>query len=92
MTSHPNVLYVMGARDYAEGVNALAGQFSQLTGCSAEFWETVQAEELTHIYIAANRGSMQPNQFVDCPGVELIYHNETVFLYRIEYIINTDPN
>ncbi len=92
MTSHPNVLYVMGARDYAEGVNALAGQFSQLTGCSAEFWETVQAEELTHIYIAANRGSMQPNQFVDCPGVELIYHNETVFLYRIEIIIKPDSD
>jgi hypothetical protein len=35
---------------------------------------------------------MQPYQFVDCEGVELIFQNESVYLYRIEYIINPDSD
>jgi hypothetical protein len=73
-------------------VNAYAGQFSQLVGCSTEFWELVEDTELTHIYLSANMGAMQPSQFLDCPGVELIYHNESVYLYRIEYIIKPDSS
>ena len=90
--SHPNILYVMGEREYAERVNAFAGQFSQLVGCSTEFWELVEDAELTHIYLSANKGTMQPSQFSDCPGVEPIYHNESVYLYRIEYIIKPDSS
>jgi hypothetical protein len=90
MTSLPNVLYLMGDRSYAEGINAIALQFSQIAGCTEEFWELAQNDGLTHIYLSANRGSMQPDQFVGCPGVELIFQNESVFLYRIEYIIETN--
>ena len=90
MTSLPNVLYVMGERDYAQHVNSMAMLYSQLTGCTEEFWKLAREEQLTHIYLAANRGTLQPDQFVDCPGVEIIFQNESVYLYRIEYIIRTD--
>jgi uncharacterized membrane protein len=87
----PNGLYGMGEREYADQVNAIAEQFSQIPGCTPEFWELVRKEDLTHIYLAANRGSLQPDQFLDCPGVELIFQNESVNLFRIEYIINPEP-
>ena len=90
LTLLPNSLYGQGDREFIQEVNTLAGQISQITGCSAEFWEIVESEEVTHIYISANRGSMQPNQFMDCPGVDLIFENDSVFLYEIEYIINPD--
>jgi hypothetical protein len=88
----PNVLYVMGSVEYAQQVNSLAEKFSQLTGCTPEFWEIVQEEDLTYLYLSANKGSLQPDQFQDCPGVELIFSNESVYLYRIEYIINRIQN
>lgn len=90
MTTLPNGLYGMGDSEYIDQVNSVAGQFSQLNGCTQEFWEIARAEDLTHIYLSANRGSMQPDQFEDCPGVELIFQNERVYLYRIEYIIKPD--
>jgi hypothetical protein len=86
----PNGLYGLGEGEFIHRVNEVAGQVSQLTGCSAEFWEIVQAEEVSHIYLSANRGSMQPKQFEDCPGVALIFQNESVYLFRIEYIIKPD--
>jgi hypothetical protein len=88
----PNGLYGLGNREFIQQVNSIAGQASQLSGCSPEFWELAQTEQLTHIYLSANRGSMQPYQFVDCEGVELIFQNESVYLYRIEYIINPDSD
>lgn len=88
----PNGLYGLGNREFIQQVNSIAAQASQLSGCSPEFWELVQTEQLTHIYLSANRGSMQPYQFVDCEGVELIFQNESVYLYRIEYIINPDSD
>ena len=92
MASLPNGLYGMGDDEFVEQVNLVAGQFSQLTACSPEFWELVQSEGLTHIYISANRGAMQPSQLVDCPGVDLIFQNESVYLYGIEYIIKPDSD
>jgi hypothetical protein len=29
---------------------------------------------------------------VDCPGVDLIFQNESVYLYGIEYIIKPDSD
>jgi hypothetical protein len=88
----PNGLYGLGDRETIQSVNAVAGRVSQLEGCSEEFWQIVEAEELTHIYIAANKGSIKPQQMENCPGVELIFQNESVYLYRIEYIINQDTD
>jgi hypothetical protein len=82
----------MGDRAYVEQVNDVAGKFSQVSGCSPEFWEIVQNAGLTHMYLNTNRGGIKPDQFTDCAGVELIFQNQGVYLYRIEYIINPDSN
>lgn len=86
----PNGLYGLGDRETLQAVNAVAGRASQLAGCSEDFWQIVETEALTHLYITVNKGSIQPRQLENCPGVELIFHNESVYLYRIEYIIIQD--
>lgn len=88
----PNGLYGMGDREYVEQVNEVAGMFTQVSGCSPEFWDIVQSEGLTHLYLNASRGGIKPDDFIDCPGVEMIFQNQSVYLYKIEYIINPDSN
>jgi len=88
MTSLPNGLYGMGDQDYVNQVNAVAAQINNVVGCSAEFWDLLSEEDWTYIYLTQGRGSIQPDQFEDCPGVQVIFESDGVFLYRIEAIIN----
>jgi hypothetical protein len=83
----PNALYAMGDSDYKNQVNSLAAQVSQIKGCTPEFWELVSEEDLTHIYLKQGLGSMQTSHFENCPGVELIYDKDDVYVYRIRAII-----
>jgi hypothetical protein len=83
----PNALYAMGEGEYVNQVNALAAQVSQIEGCTTEFWELVQSEGLTHIYIKQGLGSMQTSHFENCQGVELVYEKDGVYIYRIRDII-----
>jgi hypothetical protein len=88
MTALPNGLYGMGDRDYVDQVNAVAAQLSNIVGCSAEFWDLVDKGGWTYMYLTQGRGSIQPDQFENCPDVELLFSSQGVFLYRIEAIIN----
>ena len=88
MTSLPNGLYGMGDQDYVDQVNAVAVQLNNIDGCSPEFWDLVDKGGWTFVYLTQGRGSIQPDQFENCPDVELIFTSQGVFLYRIEAIIN----
>jgi hypothetical protein len=88
MASLPNGLYSMGDQNYVDQVNTIAAQVDEIVGCSAEFWALTRENKLTHIYLTRGRGSIQPDQFENCPDVEIIYESGGVFLYRIEAIIN----
>jgi hypothetical protein len=90
MTLLPSGLYAMGGPDYAQQVNQVASQFSDISGCTQEFWDIVQSEGLTHLYISADQGSLQPDQFEYCDGVDLIFNHNDVYVYQIEYIIKQD--
>jgi hypothetical protein len=68
-------------------VNISAAKVSQIEGCTPEFWDLVHGERLTHIYLTQSQGTIRPNHFNNCLGIELIYENEGVYLYRIEDII-----
>jgi len=80
----------MGDGGYAEQVNMTAAKVSQMEGCTPEFWDLVHEESLTHIYLTQSQGTIRPHHFENCLGVELIYENEDVYLYRIEDIINAN--
>jgi hypothetical protein len=86
--SLPNGLYGMGDQGYIDKVNAVAAQVNTIAGCSPEFWDLAREDSFTHVYLTRGKGSIQPDQFENCPGVELIYESQGVFLYRIEAIIN----
>jgi hypothetical protein len=90
MTSLPNGLYGMGDDAFVEQVNISAAKVSQMEGCTPEFWDLVHEERLTHIYLTQSQGTIRPNHFDNCLGVELIFENEDVYLYRIEDIINAN--
>ena len=90
LTLLPNVLSGMGDGGYAEQVNMTAAKVSQMEGCTPEFWDLVHEESLTHIYLTQSQGTIRPHHFENCLGVELIYENEDVYLYRIEDIINAN--
>lgn len=88
ITSLPSGLSGMGDQNYIEGVNAIAAQISTMVGCSAEFWDLAQENGYSHVYLKRGQGAIQPDQFDHCPGVELIYESQGVFLFRIEDIID----
>jgi hypothetical protein len=89
LTSLPNGLYGMGDDEYVERVNQTAAKVSLIDGCTTEFWDLVNEERFTHIYLTQSQGKIRPNQFENCPGVEVIYKNDGVYLFRIKYIINS---
>jgi hypothetical protein len=79
----PSGLYPLGDSVYVNRVNDLAARASQIKGCTPDFWEIVQEQGFTYIYLNGGRGSVRPNHFKNCPDVELIFTNDNVFVYRI---------
>ena len=79
----PPALYTMGAAGYAEHLNGLASTASGLEECSPDFWELVRSAGLTYVYVNETRGSLRPAGLQTCPGVELVYSSEGVFIYQI---------
>ena len=73
----------MGDQDYVHGVNAVAARASQIKGCTPDFWELIQEQELSYIYINDLRGSVRSNHFTNCPNAELIYENDNIYIFRI---------
>jgi hypothetical protein len=89
-TSLPNALSGMGNTEYVKQENAVAAQFGQVKGCSPRFWDLVREEGLTYMYLTRGKGSIQPSHFDDCPGVELLFENQGVYIYHIEDIIDSN--
>ena len=79
----PSGLYPMGEEDYVHDVNAAAARASQIKGCTPEFWELIQEEEISHIYINDLRGSVRSNHFTNCANTELIYARDDISIFRI---------
>lgn len=84
----PNGLYGMGEQAYVSHINQGADLVTQIEGCNEVFWQVVAAESLTHIYLTENKGTIQPDQFENCAGIELVYEQEGVYIFDIKAIIN----
>jgi hypothetical protein len=79
----PVALYAAGDRDYILSVNRIAKRASQLKGCSSDFWDLMREQNLDYVYIIQGKGSVQPEDLESCPGLESIYHQDGVFIYRV---------
>lgn len=79
----PGIFYSWGDDATIGNVEAVGQQVATLTGCDAAFWELVRAQGVTHIYIGPQGGPLKPAWFVSCAGVELLYQERGVYIYRI---------
>lgn len=80
----PPVLYFNAPRDYIDQVTQWVERAGRIKGCSQDFWDLVQDAQLTHVYLYRGKGNLQPGALLNCPGVNLIYQNDAVFLYTVE--------
>lgn len=46
-------------------------------------WALVEEADLGWIYLQEDMGSLQPAGLMGCAGIEEVYENETVTIYRI---------
>jgi hypothetical protein len=79
----PPVLYVMGGREYVEGINNYAETTSQLKECSPEFWNLVKEAGVTHIYLVEGRGSLKAEGLEGCEGLSLVYEQGGVTIFEV---------
>ena len=72
----PDIAWVGEVRGWGQAA-------SQVTGCTADFWDLVEAADLDWIYLRVGVGSLQPPALADCEGIRLAYQNESVFIYQL---------
>lgn len=82
-TSLPPIFYGFGGRAYASEINRLAARVSRLTGCTTAFWDLARENGLTHIYLKYGQGSLLPEAFRSCPGLELVYARNGIFIFSL---------
>ena len=56
---------------------------SEINTCSDDFWALVDEAELGWVYLRVGVGSLQPSALVGCAGVEAVYEEGGVVIYRL---------
>ncbi len=79
----PGVLYTWGDRRYSLKIKEVAEQVRGIDGCTPVFWEFVQEQHITHIYIGAKGGALQARWFDACTGVRRVYMGYNVHIYEV---------
>ncbi|MFU8770888.1 MAG: DUF6541 family protein [Anaerolineales bacterium] len=79
----PPVIYIMGERDYVEGILAYAQKASLLDRCGQDFRRLLEDANLTHVYLNKASGSLTPLSLEDCAEVALIYERNGIYLYEV---------
>jgi hypothetical protein len=55
---------------------------SEITTCSEEFWRIVEEADLDYVYIRKGIGSLQEEGLAGCEGVENIYRNRSIGIWK----------
>jgi len=82
-TELPPAVYGYGSVDTIQWINDLAKQASRITACDTALWNLVEQAEITHVYLRAGRGSLQPSALAQCPGVLPVFARNGVTIYEI---------
>jgi hypothetical protein len=56
---------------------------SVVHACDDGFWSLVKDAKLTHIYLRDGKGSLQSKAMIDCPNIDVVYHQAGVWIYEI---------
>lgn len=79
----PPVVYVWGTPAYIQQIKSWAERSTQQKGCTPEFKELVREARLNYIYLRQGQGSLQPDMLAGCPGLQVRYQQDGVFIYEI---------
>lgn len=86
----PPITYALGDEQLRETISRSAERASQVVGCSSDFWELVESEAITHIYLKTGVGSLQPYGLKNCEGeqnegawLDVVYRSEHIRIYHI---------
>ncbi len=76
-------LYSYGSSEQkAEWVNWME-RAAVVHACDDGFWSLVKDAQLSHVYLHAGKGSLQPQAMIDCPNVKVVYEQEGIWIYEI---------
>jgi len=79
----PPAIYDLAGPERVRQVKELAERSGKLNGCGPDFWSLVRDAGLTHVYLRAGAGSLQPAGLIDCPRLDLVYEQGGVYIYEI---------
>jgi hypothetical protein len=80
----PTVFYGFSPdRAWNETLRGWGQAASEITTCSDEFWALVEEAELGWVYLRTGVGSLQPGGLAGCVGVEAVYEDGGVAIYRV---------
>jgi Ca2+/Na+ antiporter len=80
----PTSYYGFGSQGTIEEINQRAAAANRLTTCTPEFYDWIEAESITHIYVREGVGSLQPDGLNGCPRLNAVYHEDGVWIYAVE--------
>lgn len=80
----PTSYYGFGSQEMIDEINQSAAAASQIKSCTPEFYDWIQVERITHIYVHENVGVLQSPGLTGCPRLNVIYHEEGVWIYAVE--------
>ena len=80
----PTVFYTFSPDlDYRREIRDWGQRAGEISTCSESFWRLVDDANLDHIYLREGVGSLQPASLAGCQGVQVIYRNKKVWIYRL---------
>lgn len=84
----PGIFYGFAAdQQYLQKVQTAAEQMSIVDGCTPYFWWVIQQQQITYVYVSGQDGSLRAEWLDDCAGVERIYANRQVTIYRVNKLL-----
>jgi hypothetical protein len=82
-TSLPPALYLDGELDYVLGVIDRARRMSAVAECGPALSALLEETGAGYIYLRQGVGSLQPAALAGCAGLEAVYGEGEVFIFRV---------
>ncbi|HPX96392.1 MAG TPA: hypothetical protein PK057_08135 [Brevefilum fermentans] len=80
----PTIFYGFSPdKDWIGEVRSWGEAASQVSTCSDDFWNLVGEAGLNWVYLRKGVGNLQPEGLEACPGVEEVYEDGGVYIYKL---------
>jgi hypothetical protein len=82
----PTLPYIFGQADYVQHTTDLARTVAEAKDVDCpEFLELVRRERVTHVYVGAKGGSLQPQMFLASSNYRAVYESGAVWIFEVLY-------